>query len=109
MVNYADFGARVRSARRARGLTQENLAEQIGISTSFMGHIERGTRIASLDTLVALCNALEISPHELLQASLQDEIDRMIPSELTGTARTQLNALLRMANGFLTGERPEDE
>lgn len=49
-VNYQDLGLRVRDARKAKHLTQEQLAEKVGISSSFMGHIERGTRIASIDT-----------------------------------------------------------
>ena len=55
-VNYQDLGLRVRDARKAKHLTQEQLAEKVGISSSFMGHIERGTRIASIDTLVSVCN-----------------------------------------------------
>ena len=54
MVDYKDLGRRVRALRRAAHLTQEELAEQVGISASFMGHVERGSRVASLDTLVAL-------------------------------------------------------
>lgn len=50
-VNYQDLGLRVRDARKAKHLTQEQLAEKVGISSSFMGHIERGTRIASIESL----------------------------------------------------------
>lgn len=71
-VNYQDLGLRVRDARKAKHLTQEQLAEKVGISASFMGHIERGTRIASIDTLVSLCNVLEVSPCLLLGASLSE-------------------------------------
>lgn len=37
-----------------------------------MGHIERGTRIASIDTLVSVCNVLSVSPCLLLGASLSE-------------------------------------
>ena len=67
-VNYQDLGLRVRDARKAKHLTQEQLAEKVGISSSFMGHIERGTRIASIDTLVSVCNVLSVSPCLLLGA-----------------------------------------
>ena len=69
-MNYRDLGARIRSVRRQMGLTQEQLAEQVGISASFLGHIERGTRVASLETFVSLCNALKAWPDELLKESL---------------------------------------
>lgn len=70
-VNHQDFGRRIREARKAKGMTQDELADKIGVSGSFLGHIERGTRVASLDTLVDLCNALETSPSLLLGASLE--------------------------------------
>ena len=98
MIDYKDFGARIRSLRRKRGLTQEELAERIGICASFMGHIERGSRVASLETLVALCNELRASPQELLSASLIGEIDAHLPPHLSREDRTRLSAFLRMAN-----------
>ncbi|MBQ2433145.1 MAG: helix-turn-helix transcriptional regulator, partial [Clostridia bacterium] len=57
-MNYNALGKRIREQRRALGLTQEQLAEKVGVSLSFIGHIERGSRKASLDTLVAICNAM---------------------------------------------------
>ena len=41
-------------------MTQEQLAERAGISTSFVGHIERGTRVASLCTLYSICAVLGV-------------------------------------------------
>ena len=63
MVNYACIGQRIRRQRKAKGLSQEQLAEQIGVSLSFLGHIERGTRVASVETLARLCKALELDMH----------------------------------------------
>ena len=71
---YQDLGRRVKQQRILAQMTQEKLAEKAGISLSFLGHIERGTRKASLDTLVKLCNALKVSPRVLLQDSLMDDL-----------------------------------
>ncbi len=65
-VDYKALGARIRLARRSRGVTQERLGELCGISTAHVGHIERGTRIPSLDTFYRICNVLCISADELL-------------------------------------------
>lgn len=65
-MDYLMMGSKIRNFRRKKGLTQEELAEAAGLSASFMGHIERGTRIASLDTVVKLCAALGITPNDLL-------------------------------------------
>ena len=70
------MGARVRQQRRLNGLTQEQLAERTGVSNSFIGHIERGEKKASVETVVALCNAMDISPSVLLQDSLSDAVMR---------------------------------
>lgn len=52
------IGKRVRAARRARDMTQDQLAELANISTSFVGHIERGTRVPSLETMWRICKAM---------------------------------------------------
>ncbi len=65
-MDYVLLGKRVRIRRTVLELTQEGLAEKIGVSTSFIGHIERGTRKLSVETLYALCKALETSADFLL-------------------------------------------
>lgn len=61
MIDYANMGKRIMERRKELRLTQEALAEQAGISASFMGHIERGSRITSLDTMLSICIALDVS------------------------------------------------
>ncbi|MCI6041121.1 MAG: helix-turn-helix domain-containing protein [Clostridiales bacterium] len=79
-MDYVDLGRRVRKQRQLIGLTQQELAERIGVSTSFVGHVERGTRKASLETLVALSNALGVGVDYLLAGSLQNAPDEENPS-----------------------------
>ena len=64
--SYRDLGQRVCQHRHGLHLTQEALAARVGVTASFLGHIERGTRILSVDTLVKLCRALDLTPNELL-------------------------------------------
>ena len=65
---------RVRQQRELNEWTQGELAKKVGVSTSFIGHIERGEKKASVETVVALCNAMELSPSVLLQDSLTDAV-----------------------------------
>lgn len=103
-MDYQDLGRRVRTVRRQVGLTQETLAERVGISASFLGHIERGTRAASLETLVALCNELSISPVYLLQASLKTTSDNYrIPDGLSADERYTLSHFLHLAEEAVSG------
>ena len=69
-VDYAALGQRVRDARHKKGLTQQKLAEQTGVTTAFIGHIERGQRRASLETLLSIGMVLKVTPNELLEDSL---------------------------------------
>lgn len=72
-MDYVDLGSRIRKKRLQLGWTQEALAKAIGVSTSFVGHLERGSRKASLETLVAAANALNVSLDYLLAASLDQK------------------------------------
>ncbi len=65
-MDYYALGQRIRKIRKARGLSQETLAEQIGISTTHMSHIETGNTKLSLSVLVDLALALEVRTDDLL-------------------------------------------
>ncbi len=105
-MDYQDMGLRVRALRRQMGITQEELAEKVGISASFLGHIERGTRVASLETLVALCNTLETTPEYLLSNSLTQSANPM-PAGLSANERAALNRLLHLAEEAVRGWEDE--
>lgn len=57
---------RVRERRKALGLTQEQLAEQAGLSTNFLARLEMSGRTPSLATLTRIAGALEVHPSDLL-------------------------------------------
>lgn len=65
-LDYGRMGLRIRQARKKRGWSQQELAKRCGISVSFLGHIERGTRIMSLETFSRICTALDADAGELL-------------------------------------------
>lgn len=66
-MNYIKLGQRIREERLKLNLTQEQLAESVDISISYMGQIERGERSLTLDTLIRLVNRLSITVDYLLQ------------------------------------------
>lgn len=68
---YRDLGCAIAYYRRRRGLTQEQLAERIGISRQHMGAIEAPNmvRAISLDVLFNVALELEIEPYVLLKFS----------------------------------------
>lgn len=65
-LDSAKIGERICQLRKLRGLSQVELAKKCGISLSFMGHIERGSRKMSMETFVSLCRELETDADGLL-------------------------------------------
>ena len=65
-IDYTEIGHKIRHSRLSPPYSQEQLAELTGISPAFLGHIARGTRAMSLETLVSICSVLNISIDYLL-------------------------------------------
>jgi transcriptional regulator with XRE-family HTH domain len=61
-----EFGRTVRAERVARSLTQQDVAFSANLSLTYIGQIERGQRMVSLDTLLRLAGALRMNAAELL-------------------------------------------
>lgn len=89
-IDYKELGKRIRAERRKQDLTQEKLAEMAEISDSFMGHIERGGRTLSIETLAKLANALNLSIEYIVCGEFNYQPD-MLPAEI-------LDALNQMSN-----------
>ena len=67
---------------RSKKLSQKELAKAVRVSPSFYGNIERGLRVPSVDTLVAIANALGVGLDFLLADSLTNGTDRHTPEEM---------------------------
>lgn len=65
-MDYYKIGQRIRKIRKAHGLTQEELAEKIDISTTHMSHIETGNTKLSLPVFLEIAAALEVRTDDLL-------------------------------------------
>jgi len=68
---YRDLGCAIAYYRKRKGLTQEQVAERVGISRQHMGAIEAPnmTRAVSLDVLFNIATVLDIEPYILLKFS----------------------------------------
>lgn len=95
-LDYTAVGERIRQTRKERGLTQEQLAEACGLSTSFVGHIERGTRILSVDTLYQISLQLKVSTDYLLldSAGLDSQILQNISAILKTKNKRKVETFL---------------
>ena len=76
-MDYYLFGQKIRKLRNLHHMSQAKLAELIDVSTNYIGQIERGDRKPSLETVVALCNALNTNMDYLLSDSLTLNEDQL--------------------------------
>ena len=74
-MDYLALGKRIREERLRLNLTQEKLSEDIGISTAYLGQIERGERSLTLDKLVKIAVRLGITVDYLLSDSVSPTPD----------------------------------
>ncbi len=99
VMDYVAIGQKIRSLRKLRNLSQEQLAEKVWISTTHMSHIETGSTKLSLPVLVDLANALEVGADEILSAELhaqKTESMNTVQDILQGCTVQQLNILTDM-------------
>ncbi len=64
----AEFGRRVRLARKEQGLSQEAFAFLAGLDRSYVGQVERGEKNVTLGTIIRLSEALALNPGVLVDA-----------------------------------------
>ena len=60
------IGKNIRKYRLAKKLRQEDLAEKAGLSANYIGMVERGEKIPSLETFITILNALDVSSDMVL-------------------------------------------
>ena len=70
-MELESIGKHISEFRHLRKLRQEDLAEITGLSTNYIGAVERGEKIPSLETFIDILNALSISADMVLSDVLQ--------------------------------------
>lgn len=63
---YVEIGERLRQQRRKMGITQEEAAELLGISSTYYGEIERGNRKLSIQRVLTVYEKMGLEPTYLL-------------------------------------------
>ena len=90
-INYSHIGNRIKAARKAKGLSQSELSELIDRSVGYMSYIETGSKKPSLETLIQIANALDVTIDELLS-------DNLVAA--SPVSNTQINQLLSDCSAF---------
>jgi len=115
-LDYTELGAAIRKKRIERGWKIAILADKAGVSEDFIGKIERATGIPSLQTIVAIANALEVGVDSLLRndlavvdASLCEELNCLIENMNPKRKKLFLQFVRNNVEFFNKGEFEIDE
>ena len=68
-IDYSVIGSRIKQARLAKNMTQEDLADKVDISVAFLSRVERGNSHINLKRLNQLCGLLDVSECYLLNGA----------------------------------------
>ena len=88
-INYEQLGKRIRHSREKAGISQDELGRHVFVNNIHISNIETGKKAPSIDLLIELANALEVSADDLLVDSL---------AHPSSTADTVLHQLLLDCN-----------
>ena len=106
-MDSVKIGEKLRECRIAQKLTQQELAERIGITPRYLGDIERGAKVPKFETFIKLLNGLDVSAdyvlmdvlnstYKLKSSMLEESIECLQPDERTKI----LNILENMIANF---------
>ena len=68
-LDYSVIGSRIKQARLAKNMTQEELSDQIDISVAFLSRVERGNSHINLKRLNQICALLDVSEGYVLNGA----------------------------------------
>ncbi|WP_050551806.1 helix-turn-helix domain-containing protein [Clostridium tunisiense] len=98
------LGKRIKNAREIKKLTQEKLAEIIGVSTVYISHLEIGSKTPSLETLIKISNVLEVSIDYLLANNLNTSVDYLkgdLAKILNSCSAKDISLILAVAKAII--------
>ena len=97
MTDYKPgMGRRIKEQRKKLGMTQEALAEQLGVSVKHLSETERGLTGLSIENLIRLCDLFGVSLDYLIRGENADETGERIVLPTDAIRPEKLDALRRL-------------
>ena len=107
-IDYTKIGSQIRKYRKAKGMSQEQLAAKAGVGITHISHIETGNTIPSTSTLLDIINALDLSADELFCdyiAKCRPIFHNRIADCLEDCSEEEIRIISDMAEGLKTSLR----
>ncbi len=110
-LDYTVIGQRIKQARLAKNLTQEDLAEKIDISVAFLSRVERGNSHINLKRLNQLCRLLDVSEGYILNGASSNSENYLVKefSELLKSCSPENQRLIYNIAKVIADSEKEEE
>lgn len=104
-MKYESIGKNIRICRVDKKMRQEDLAEKTGLSTTYIGMVERGEKTPSLESFISILNALNISAdivlHEVLNTGYEIKIS-LLNEKIEKLSAHDKNLVYNVINAIIT-------
>lgn len=111
-LDYSVIGSRIKQARLAKNMTQEDLADKIDISVAFLSRVERGNSHINLKRLNQLCGLLDVSEGYLLNgasSSSENYLDKEFTDLIKSVSPAKQKLIYNVAKAIAETETDEEE
>lgn len=103
------IGSVINQLRTEQGLTLQALADQSGVSKSYLGDIEKGRKNPTTEIIESIAEALELSPRRLIyHAAMEEDEPLFLPEQLTLEADPEAEVEQRELSQLAPHLRPSD-
>lgn len=111
-IDYSVIGSRIKQARLAKNMTQEDLADKIDISVAFLSRVERGNSHINLKRLNQLCDLLDVSEGYLLNgasSSSENYLDKEFTDLIKSVSPEKQKLIYNVAKAIAETDMEEEE
>lgn len=100
-IDYKELGERIAKRRKALNLTQDDVAEATGLSNNHISNIENNHSIPSIETLIKICEVLDITPDYFLLGIIKHTNDSLL-SQINQKIKLCDEKRLELVDHFIT-------
>jgi transcriptional regulator with XRE-family HTH domain len=100
-INYREMGRRIAKRRKSLKLTQEEISESIGLSNNHISNIENSHSIPSIETLMKVCEKLEVTPDYVLLGITKNSNEELV-SQIYQKLKLCDEKKLKLIDNFIT-------
>ncbi|WP_425803118.1 helix-turn-helix domain-containing protein [Desulfitobacterium sp. Sab5] len=100
-IDYKELGERIAKRRKVLNLTQDDVAEATGLSNNHISNIENNHSIPSIETLIKICEALDITPDYFLLGIIKHTNDSLL-SQINQKIKLCDEKKLELVDHFIT-------